>query len=101
MLGSAFVSLTQLEYFVAIAEAGTIGRAAKRLRVAQPPLSRNLRSLEEELGGPLFERTTRGVRLLPRGELFLARARRILVDVEAAVVEARRGPRSELQLDSG
>lgn len=80
------MSLRQLEYFVRVAEEGHVGRAAKALRVAQPPLSRSIRALEDELGAPLFERTPRGMTLLPAGETFLGHARGIL----AAVSEAQR-----------
>ncbi|HJK95499.1 MAG TPA: LysR family transcriptional regulator [Polyangiaceae bacterium LLY-WYZ-15_(1-7)] len=80
------MSLAQLEYFVAVAEEEHVGRAALRLHISQPPLSRHIRRLEEELGAPLFERTPRGMRLLPTGERFLTHARRVL----AAVDEARR-----------
>jgi DNA-binding transcriptional LysR family regulator len=79
------VSLPQLRYFVTIAEEGHVGRAAQRLKVSQPPLSRALRSLEDELGAPLFERTPRGMRLLPAGEAFLGHAREILGAIDAAV----------------
>jgi DNA-binding transcriptional LysR family regulator len=75
----------QLRYFVAVADEGHVGRAAQRLHISQPPLCRQIRSLEEELGTPLFERTPCGVRLLPEGELFLSHARRVLAEVEAAV----------------
>lgn len=78
------MSLSQLEYFVAIAEKGNVGRAAARVRVAQPALSRQLRALEGELGTPLFERTPRGMTLLPAGTKFLAHARAILSEVERA-----------------
>jgi len=84
------MSLAQLEYFVAVAEEGNVGRAAARLHLSQPPLSRQMLSLEAELGVKLFERTSRGVRLLPPGATLLPRARAILADVAAAARAAHR-----------
>jgi DNA-binding transcriptional LysR family regulator len=83
------VSLTQIQSFVAVAEEGHVGRAAKRLFLTQPPLSRHILALEDELGTPLFERTPRGMRLMPAGEAFLPHARQILGAVEAAVHAVR------------
>lgn len=78
------MSLSQLQYFVTVAEEGSVSRAAKRLGVSQPPLSRQIKSLEDELGGPLFQRTTYGVALLPEGRVFLDHARGILSAVDRA-----------------
>jgi DNA-binding transcriptional LysR family regulator len=83
------VSLAQIRYFVAVAEEQNVGRAARRLHLSQPPLSRQIKGLEDELGALLFARTPRGVRLLPAGEAFLARARRILGEVDAAFADVR------------
>ncbi|GAB4098491.1 LysR substrate-binding domain-containing protein [Sinomonas halotolerans] len=71
-----------LRYFVAVAEEKHFGRAAQRLHMAQPPLSQQIKQLEELLGTPLLERTTRRVELTPAGELLLERGRRILADLD-------------------
>lgn len=83
------MSLSQIRYFVAVAEEKNVGRAARRLRIAQPPISRHIRSLEDELGATLFTRTPRGMELLPAGEVFLDRARKILDAVDEAASATR------------
>src|SRR5580698_9899903 len=75
---SGHVSLAQIEYFVAVAQQGHVGRAANALRIAQPAVSRQIRRLEEELGAVLFVRTPRGMTLSDAGSVFLAHARVIL-----------------------
>ncbi|HVJ93300.1 MAG TPA: LysR family transcriptional regulator [Labilithrix sp.] len=87
------MSLAQIRYFVAVAEEGHVGRAALRLRVAQPPLSRQIRALEDEIGTPLFRRTPRGMTLLPSGAAFLEHARAILSAVDRASAAARSAAR--------
>jgi DNA-binding transcriptional LysR family regulator len=83
------VSLSQIRYFVAVAEESHVGRAAQRLHVAQPPVSRQIRALEEEIGAQLFERTSRGMHLLPQGRVFLEHARSILAALDSAIVATR------------
>ena len=83
------MSLSQLRYFVTVAEERHLGRAASRLRISQPPLTRQIRGLEDEIGVPLFRRTARGMELLPAGERFLGAAREVLAGVDRAVEQAR------------
>ena len=84
------MELRHLRYFVATGEEQHYGRAAHRLRVAQPALSRQIQDLEEELGFKLFERLPRGVKLSTAGKLFLEDARRILQEVSEAALRADR-----------
>lgn len=76
------MELRQLRYFVAVAEERHFGRAAVRLHMAQPPLSQQIKQLEEQLNTRLLERTTRRVDLTPAGELLLERARSLLAEVD-------------------
>ena len=82
------MELRHLRYFVAVGEEQHYGRAARRLRVAQPALSRQIQDLEEELGFKLFHRLSRGVKLSEAGKLFLEDARRILQEVSDAAGRA-------------
>ncbi|PZR10431.1 MAG: LysR family transcriptional regulator [Archangium gephyra] len=78
------MSLTQLRYFVAVAEEGSVTRAAAKCFVSQPPMSRQLKALEDELSTRLFARSVKGMELSEEGQRFLAHARQILALVDAA-----------------
>ncbi|MED3727875.1 LysR family transcriptional regulator [Priestia filamentosa] len=84
------MDIRQLRYFIAIAEQGTISKAAEHLHMAQPPLSRQLKLMEEELGVILFDRNKKKkVTLTPQGELFLQKAKRLLHGMEEAILEVK------------
>ena len=84
------IEFRHLRYFLAVAETLHFSKAATQLRMAQPPLSQQIRSLERILGYPLFERTTRGVRLTKVGEYFRERARNTVTKMQDDVEMARR-----------
>jgi len=84
------MELRHLRYFIGVGEEQHFGRAAERLHVAQPALSRQIQDLEREVGFLLFERLPRGVRLSEAGKVFLSDARRILQDVDDAKRRAER-----------
>jgi DNA-binding transcriptional LysR family regulator len=81
--------LRRLRYFVAVAERLHFGRAAEALHISQPPLSRAIRALEEELGVALFARTRRKVELTAEGERLLEETRRLTGQLERTVHELR------------
>jgi DNA-binding transcriptional LysR family regulator len=89
------MELRHLRYFVAVAEELHFSRAADRVHVAQPALSRQIRDLEEELGLRLFERDRRRVALTAAGVAFLDEIKSLLGHVERAVETARRAARGE------
>lgn len=88
------VSFSQVEYFVAVAEEGSLSGAARRLHVSQPPLTRQMHALEDELGVRLFARSARGMRLLPAGEELLVHARKVLSAVQTAIEATREADRT-------
>jgi DNA-binding transcriptional LysR family regulator len=89
------MELRYLTAFVAVAEELHFGRAAKRLQMAQPPLSQQIRQLEKELGVQLFERNTRSVRLTSAGQSFLEPVHTVLRDLDLATRAAKAAGRGE------
>ena len=90
------MELRHLRYFIAVAEELHFGRAAKKLHISQPPLSMQIRALENELGVMLLNRTQRSVALTQAGNALLGEARHILACVGQAVLTTRRASRGEI-----
>lgn len=88
------MELRHLRYFVGVAETGNLSRAAQKLFIAQPPLSQQIRQLEEELGTTLFTRHPKGMRLTPAGESLLPEARALLAQASRLADVAGRAGRS-------
>src|ERR1700744_2429252 len=85
----AGMELRHLRYFIVVAEEQNVTRAAERLHLSQPPLSRQIRDLEDELGVELFRRTARSMALTDAGKVFLGEARAVLLRADQAVQAAR------------
>jgi DNA-binding transcriptional LysR family regulator len=83
------MELRHLRYFLAVAEEQNVTRAAARLHVSQPPLSRQIRDLEQELGVQLFKRTAKSIELTEAGKIFLTEARAVLLRTDEAVQTIR------------
>lgn len=96
------MEIRQLKYFIAVAEERNISRAAARLHISQPPLTRQIQLLEEQLGAQLFKRTHWGVELTAAGQLFLDHARQIKAHMEQAGELTRRAGLGEIgRIDVG
>ena len=90
------MELRQLRYFVTIAEEGNFSRAAERLHLSQPPLSTQIKSLEDELGVRLLKRTNRGVALTVAGAVFYEETRAVLARLDHARDKAMRADRGDI-----
>ena len=87
------MELRHLRYFIAVAEEGSFTKAAQRLFISQPPLTKQIQNLEEELGVTLFDRSTRNVHLTPAGKAFLPKAKTTIYESEEAIRAAKRSER--------
>src|SRR5262245_29979637 len=95
------MELRHLRYFVAVAEAENVSRAAVKLRVSQPGISRQIRDLEDELGVQLFERSAKSLKLTEAGIVFLPEAKAVIQRIDEAVQVVRavaRGERGQIHV---
>src|SRR6476469_5223599 len=90
------MDLRHLRYFIAVAEELHFTKAAERLHIAQPPLSKQIRQLEAEMGVTLLQRTNRHIELTDAGRVFLEKAKQILLATSSAVTEAQRTQRGDI-----
>jgi DNA-binding transcriptional LysR family regulator len=95
------MELRHLRYFVAVAEEENVSRAASKLHVSQPGISRQIHDLEDEIGFLLFERSGKSVRLTAAGKIFFGEARDILQRAADAVKKARAGLASRAEINVG
>jgi DNA-binding transcriptional LysR family regulator len=91
MTQSTRIDFRHLETFLVVAEELNFSRAAKRLGIAQPPLSRQIQRLEESLGAQLFDRSPPRIRLTEAGRVFVTEARKILSQVNQSAIATQRG----------
>lgn len=84
---STHITLRQFRYFIAVAEGGSVAAASRMLNIAQSALTKSMQALEDDLGTQLFERSSRGMQLTPRGHRFLASARKVIASVADATRE--------------
>ena len=89
------MELRHLKYFLAVAEELHFGKAAAKIHIAQPPLSRQIKQLEQEIGVQLFSRTKRSVELTEAGKIFQLEAGNVLGQLEKAVLKTQRASRGE------
>lgn len=87
MLGSNYMNSKQLQYFLVTVQKGSIAAAARELDIAQPAISQQLANLEREMGGPLFERSFKGVSLTAAGKVFEKHAKKLIEDINTAKME--------------
>jgi DNA-binding transcriptional LysR family regulator len=90
------IELRHLRYFLSVAETRHFGRAAERLHIAQPPLSRQIRQLEQRLGVQLFERDQRKVELTDAGAMLMTEAGKLFEQLNEAIIRTQRAARGEI-----